>query len=136
MVGESIRERTVLVQEVYQWFRRRKIRAFYEYIASDSTLSGVKALLQTAGMGQMKPNILMMGYHLNWINWNAVSMREYVRVIHDAFDANKGVILFCAREGFDISEVVNFEKICGDNAAASLETGTVRSSRQVRTRLS
>ena len=123
MVGEPLSERTILVEEVYQWFRRRKIRAFYDYIASDSTLSGVRALLQASGLGKMKPNILMMGFPLDWVNENVASMEEYVQVIHDAFDLNRAVIIFCAKEGFDISEVVDFEKICGDNAAASRETG-------------
>ena len=86
-------ERTVLEQEVYRWFRRRKIHSFYEYISAVNTLEGTRALIQTSGLGKLKPNILMMGYHLNWTNWNAASMDEYVRVIHDAFDAHRAVII-------------------------------------------
>jgi Solute carrier family 12 len=86
-------ETTVVEQEIYRWFRRRKIQAFYEYISSVSTLEGVRALIQIAGLGKLKPNILMMGYHLNWTNWSAASMDEYVKVIHDTFDANRALII-------------------------------------------
>ncbi|OWA51104.1 Solute carrier family 12 member 2 [Hypsibius exemplaris] len=120
MVGEPIMERAVLEQEVYRWFRRKKIQAFYEYISSSSTLEGTRALIQTSGLGKLKPNILMMGYHLNWTNWNAASMDEYVKVIHDTFDAHRGLIILCATEGFDLTEAVNFQEIVTQNEAEVL----------------
>ena len=91
--GEAITERTTLEDETYKWFFRRKVRAFYEHFAADNTLEGIRALIQTSGLGKLKPNILMLGYHRNWTNWNENSMEEYINVIHDAFDARRGVIL-------------------------------------------
>ncbi|XP_055351604.1 solute carrier family 12 member 3-like isoform X2 [Paramacrobiotus metropolitanus] len=122
MVHEPIADRSTLEQETYKWFFRRKIRAFYEIYAAADTEEGTRALIQTSGLGKLRPNIVMMGYHRNWTNWNEDSMEEYINVIHYAFDSRRGVILFYARDGFDISDVVNFEQLVNDNNISASST--------------
>ena len=88
-----MKERKTLAQEAYKWLRRRKIRAFYDYVAAKSTSEGIRALIQTSGLGKLKPNILMMGFPNTWRSNNELALEEYVGAINEAFDANFGVII-------------------------------------------
>jgi hypothetical protein len=90
---ESVKERAIMAQESYNWLRRRKIRAFYDYVAARNTVEGIRALIQTSGLGKLKPNILMMGFHRTWSNWSEQAMDEYVSSLNEALDANLAVAL-------------------------------------------
>ncbi|GAV06345.1 hypothetical protein RvY_16354 [Ramazzottius varieornatus] len=117
--GKSVKERGIMSQESYRWLRRRKIRAFYDFVATKSTAEGIRALIQTSGLGKMRPNIIMMGFLNSWRTCNESTVEEYVGAIHEAFDANLGVIILCIKEGFDISNAINFEKLVLENADES-----------------
>ena len=51
-------------------------------------------MIQNAGLGKLKPNILVIGYKENWIKSDPEAVEEYSDVIHDAFDYNYGVAIF------------------------------------------
>ncbi|GAU95054.1 hypothetical protein RvY_06735 [Ramazzottius varieornatus] len=116
LVGKSVKERRTMGQEAYKWLRRRKIHAFYDYVAAKNTSEGIRALIQTSGLGKLKPNILMMGFPNGWRSSNETALDEYVGAINEAFDANLGVIIAYAKEGFNITEAVNFEQLVAENA--------------------
>ncbi|XP_055357606.1 LOW QUALITY PROTEIN: solute carrier family 12 member 3-like [Paramacrobiotus metropolitanus] len=115
LVGKTLERREVLAREIYIWLRRQKIRAFYDYVAAERTVEGMKALIQTSGLGKLKPNIIMMGYQQSWSGWTEESINSYIGVINHAFDYNIAVAILYAKEGFDIGEVVNFEKLVREN---------------------
>lgn len=65
-------------------FSSRKIKAFYSPIANTSLRLGTQTLLQTAGLGKLRPNILLLGFKTDW-NENGPrglpEINDYVGVI-------------------------------------------------------
>ena len=61
-------------------------------------------MLQNAGLGKLKPNILVIGYKDDWITSSYESVEEYSDVIHDAFDFNYGVAIFRLPKGTHLDE--------------------------------
>lgn len=57
-----------------------KIKAFYSLVDELPLEAGAKALLQAAGVGKLKPNILMMGYKANW-RTNPQELLMYFNII-------------------------------------------------------
>uniref|UniRef100_A0A8V5GYF1 Solute carrier family 12 member 3 n=1 Tax=Melopsittacus undulatus TaxID=13146 RepID=A0A8V5GYF1_MELUD len=49
-----------------KWLMKRKIKAFYTDVVAENLRSGVQMLIQAAGLGKMRPNILVLGYKRNW----------------------------------------------------------------------
>lgn len=52
--------------QMYQWFDKRKVKAFYVGVARPSLREGVQCLLQAAGLGRLKPNVVILGFKNNW----------------------------------------------------------------------
>ena len=61
-------------------------------------------MIQNAGLGKLKPNILVIGYKENWIKSDPEAVEEYSDVIHDAFDYNYGVAIFRLPRGTHLDE--------------------------------
>jgi Solute carrier family 12 len=76
-----------------------------------------------SGLGKMKPNILLMGYNTGWSTDTDRSNDEYVDVISVAFDNHLGVMLLYAKEGFDISDAVNFDQLLVNNSIVRVNSG-------------
>ena len=72
---------------------------------------GVRIMLQTVGLGKMKPNTVVLGYKRDWKKmWKDPSERavveEYVNVVHDAFELDYGVAILRLRGELDLQELV------------------------------
>ncbi|XP_019609690.2 solute carrier family 12 member 3 isoform X2 [Rhinolophus sinicus] len=89
-----------------KWLNKRKIKAFYSDVIAEDLRSGVQILMQAAGLGRMKPNILVVGFKKNWQSAHPATVEEYISILHDAFDFNYGVCVMRMREGLNISEVM------------------------------
>lgn len=61
-------------------------------------------MIQNAGLGKLKPNILVMGYKDDWITSSYENIVEYSDVIHDAFDFNYGVAILRLPKGTHLDE--------------------------------
>ena len=61
-------------------------------------------LYQTAGLGKLRPNVVLMGFKNNWRSSMVGEVEEYVNVLKDAFAYNMGVGVFRLRAGFDATE--------------------------------
>lgn len=48
------------------WLKNNKIKAFYTVVDSANFQDGTTSLLQTVGLGKLRPNILLMGYKQDW----------------------------------------------------------------------
>uniref|UniRef100_A0A8C4MHK9 Solute carrier family 12 member 3 n=1 Tax=Equus asinus TaxID=9793 RepID=A0A8C4MHK9_EQUAS len=89
----------VLVSEVgmsenhVNWLNVRKIRSFYTVISAPRLRSGAQSLMQVAGLGQLKPNLLVLGYKQNWQEVQISAVEDYVGILHDALDYNYGVCI-------------------------------------------
>uniref|UniRef100_A0A0N4ZIL3 AA_permease domain-containing protein n=1 Tax=Parastrongyloides trichosuri TaxID=131310 RepID=A0A0N4ZIL3_PARTI len=90
-----------------EWLKRRHIRSFVSCYASQSFLSGAESLIQTCGLGKLRPDVVLMGFKRNWGNCDIKdldSVNDYFKVIQYAFDCNMGVcILRNSVDGFDFS---------------------------------
>ncbi|WAQ98772.1 S12A2-like protein [Mya arenaria] len=51
---------------VNRWLSKRHIKAFYSVTTAPDYRLGAKSLMQNAGIGKLKPNILMMGFKSTW----------------------------------------------------------------------
>ncbi|XP_072488401.1 solute carrier family 12 member 3 isoform X5 [Notamacropus eugenii] len=89
-----------------KWLNKRKIKAFYSDVIAEDLRSGVQTLIQAAGLGKMKPNILVVGYKKNWQSAHPATVEDYIGILHDAFDFNYGVCVMRMREGLNVSEVM------------------------------
>ncbi|XP_058431796.1 solute carrier family 12 member 3 isoform X12 [Marmota monax] len=89
-----------------KWLNKRKIKAFYSDVIAEDLRSGVQILMQAAGLGRMKPNILVVGYKKNWQSAHPATVEDYIDILHDAFDFNYGVCVLRMREGLNISETL------------------------------
>uniref|UniRef100_A0A8C2J5F1 Solute carrier family 12 member 10, tandem duplicate 1 n=1 Tax=Cyprinus carpio TaxID=7962 RepID=A0A8C2J5F1_CYPCA len=49
-----------------KWLNQRKVRSFYTSFKASDLREGARHLLQASGLGKMKPNILVMGFKMNW----------------------------------------------------------------------
>ncbi|MBN3311029.1 S12A3 protein, partial [Amia calva] len=85
------------------WLNQRKVRSFYHGIVAEDLRSGARMLLQAAGLGRIKPNVLLMGFKKNWQSDRPCNIENYIGIIHDAFDLRYGVCLFRKKEGLDLS---------------------------------
>uniref|UniRef100_A0A3P9IFR8 Solute carrier family 12 member 3 n=1 Tax=Oryzias latipes TaxID=8090 RepID=A0A3P9IFR8_ORYLA len=85
------------------WLNRRKVKAFYRGVVAAELQGGVNMLLQGAGLGRIKPNVLVMGFKQDWRTESPQAAHKYISILHDAFDLQFGVCLLRMRDGLDIS---------------------------------
>ncbi|XP_048091902.1 solute carrier family 12 member 3-like isoform X2 [Alosa alosa] len=110
-------DKTALTQRstdnIVKWLNLRKVRSFYTVLNGDSLREGTKTLMQSTGLGKLKPNLLVMGFKTNWRGCSPYSMEDYVNTIHDTFDANYGICILRMLDGLDMTN----DMFCADNAA-------------------
>ena len=81
----TTKARRALTQRAVSYFHKRKVDAFYEIKSSRSFSEGALALMELAGLGKLKPNMLLIGYKTNWQDCPLDELLEYFRTIHHAF---------------------------------------------------
>lgn len=62
------------------WLHYRHIKAFPVTIADRNIRHGVQSLIQAAGLGKLKPNILLMGYKSEWSKLSPTSPQEMQKI--------------------------------------------------------
>uniref|UniRef100_A0A669DQR7 Solute carrier family 12 member 3 n=1 Tax=Oreochromis niloticus TaxID=8128 RepID=A0A669DQR7_ORENI len=85
------------------WLNKRKVRSFYRGVVAADLQSGVNVLLQGAGLGRMKPNVLIMGFKKDWRSDTPQAAHNYIGIMRDAFDLQFGVCVLRMREGLEVS---------------------------------
>ncbi|VDO08804.1 unnamed protein product [Haemonchus placei] len=95
-------------KQMTEWFANRHVSAFPATVANENQVEGAATLLQTSGIGKMRPNILMVGFKSKW-NTDGVANLEaimgYYEIILNAFEKNVGVAIFRNSQiGFDLTE--------------------------------
>ncbi|XP_047195855.1 solute carrier family 12 member 3 [Hippoglossus stenolepis] len=94
---EAVSERHVT------WLNQRKVRSFYRGVVAAELRSGVNMLLQGAGLGRIKPNVLLMGFKKDWRCDSPQAAHQYIGILQDAFDLHYGVCVLRVKEGLDAS---------------------------------
>ncbi|CAG0890209.1 unnamed protein product [Cyprideis torosa] len=100
------RDRLAIYRKANSWIRRHKIKAFYNLVEADQFDSGAKSLIELAGLGKLKPNLLMMGFKSDWQTSDRQKMIQYFNVIHEALDHYMAVAILRVPCGLDFSNVV------------------------------
>ncbi|XP_067936328.1 solute carrier family 12 member 2-like [Watersipora subatra] len=99
------------VDRVYELMNKRQVKGFYNYVTANSLRDGALSLLQTAGLGKLKPNTLMLGFKRDWQSCEPDLVADYVQIIHNAFDANCGVGILRVSKGLDVSHHITEDEL-------------------------
>lgn len=70
-----------MIDEGQRWLAIRKIKAFYNIVEGLDFETGVRALIQTSGIGKLAPNIVLMGYKSDWQTSNHQDLVSYFNVL-------------------------------------------------------
>nr|XP_037292180.1 solute carrier family 12 member 2-like isoform X2 [Rhipicephalus microplus] len=100
----TYRSRTALTNRANAWLERRKIKAFYILVRDEDFTHGVRSMLQSCGLGKLRPNVVMIGYKSNWQTCDRQEVLKYFTVIHDVLDLYMSVCILRLPEGHDYSE--------------------------------
>uniref|UniRef100_A0A8C7MND1 Solute carrier family 12 member 3 n=1 Tax=Oncorhynchus kisutch TaxID=8019 RepID=A0A8C7MND1_ONCKI len=79
-----------------------RIKSFYHGVVANDLRTGVKMLLQGAGLGRIRPNVLLTGFKRDWRKDKPSCIDNYIGILHDAFDLQYGVCVLRMREGLDV----------------------------------
>jgi hypothetical protein len=55
-----------LNETIRDWLKKRRIKAFFDCTANTSIRNGAQSMIQMAGLGKLRPNILFLGFKQNW----------------------------------------------------------------------
>uniref|UniRef100_A0A914XYB5 Uncharacterized protein n=1 Tax=Panagrolaimus superbus TaxID=310955 RepID=A0A914XYB5_9BILA len=98
--------------ELRNWIKKRHIKSFYIAIANSSFRAGTQSLFQVAGLGRLKPNIVMIGFKQNWASDSLQATNDYFGLIQDSFDSCMSVmVLRNAAGGLDFSDMMREQNI-------------------------
>ncbi|XP_077514331.1 sodium chloride cotransporter 69 [Amblyomma americanum] len=100
----TYRSRTALTNRANAWLERRKIKAFYTLIRDEDFTHGVRSMLQSSGLGKLRPNVVMIGYKSDWQTCEPQDVLRYFTVIHDVLDLYMSVCILRLPDGHDYSE--------------------------------
>ncbi|KAJ6635705.1 Bumetanide-sensitive sodium-(potassium)-chloride cotransporter [Pseudolycoriella hygida] len=100
------KQRIFLQHRAADWFEKHKVKGFYSLIDGENFESGARALMQATGVGKLKPNILLMGYKLNWRTCNRSELIQYFNTVHKALDMHLSVAILRVSKGLDYSQVL------------------------------
>ncbi|XP_026672114.1 bumetanide-sensitive sodium-(potassium)-chloride cotransporter [Ceratina calcarata] len=101
----SYKTRNALIANCISWLRANKLKGFYSLVDGANFQDGTTSLLQAAGLGKMRPNILLMGYKQDWATCSQDNLNMYFNVMHKALDMHIAVALLRVSEGLDSGTV-------------------------------
>ena len=65
----------------------------FDLILGKSIREGVRCMMQSTGLGKLRPNTVLVGYMNRWQVTSQKEVNDYFYVLHDAFDLNMGVAI-------------------------------------------
>ncbi|CAM9800372.1 unnamed protein product [Lampetra planeri] len=101
--GAKVKE--LLENNHNEWLHRRKVNAFYTGFVATNMQDGAFGLLQSTGIGKLRPNILIVGFKNMWQEEEPINMHHYIQIIHDVFDLNMSLGILRVKEGIDITSM-------------------------------
>ena len=105
----------------YSWMQKRKIKSFYTEINANSFRAGAVSLMQSVGIGKLRPNTLMMGFKNDWQTSSVESVLEYYEIINDAFDMKFGICILKLEGGLDYSDLFDVENQVDNEVVSDLD---------------
>ncbi|KAL7634915.1 UNVERIFIED_CONTAM: hypothetical protein RMT77_015296 [Armadillidium vulgare] len=117
------KERRQIIKRTYTWLKKQKIKAFYTLLEAENIEEGSKTLVQSTGFGQLRPNILMVGYKTNWRSCDPEELKQYFNTLHEALNMHFGVTILRVQKGFDYSEVIRDEILTAEESYDKVNEG-------------
>ncbi|KAL7676435.1 hypothetical protein ACOME3_002687 [Neoechinorhynchus agilis] len=99
--GKQVFECMADANVLQKWLIDHKIYSFYTWILEENLFKGARALMECSGFGGMRPNILVLGFKHDWKSVDALKIKEYVDIIHDALDMSMGLAITRLAKGSD-----------------------------------
>ena len=76
-----------------QIWKTRCPGAFCEAVSADSLYDGFQRLLQTSGVGKMRPNTVVIGFKHNWRSSSESDIANYEKLIRTALASHVGLMI-------------------------------------------
>eukprot|EP00102_Acyrthosiphon_pisum_P016810 XP_008187908.1 PREDICTED: bumetanide-sensitive sodium-(potassium)-chloride cotransporter isoform X1 [Acyrthosiphon pisum] len=93
------------------WLCYHKIKGFYVQIDGTNFDDGAKSLMQTVGLGKLKPNIVLLGYKSNWFKCSSQNLNMYFNVLHKALDIHMAVCILRVKSGLNFSNSILIDEM-------------------------
>ncbi|XP_052889567.1 bumetanide-sensitive sodium-(potassium)-chloride cotransporter-like [Anopheles moucheti] len=103
----SHRKRELRSSESRRFMESRKIQGFYQQIDGIGMQKGVRALIQTSGVGKLSPNIVLVGYKADWMRCSVQELQTYYNVLNDVFDNRMSLAILRLPNGLDCSHLTS-----------------------------
>lgn len=103
---QSSSDRSQTSKKAYQYLWDQRINGFFSLVNDVNLQQGTSALLQAAGVGKMKPNILLLGFKNDWQVCEHHSLDHYFAAIHTGFDLHVAVAILRTPEGLDYTAML------------------------------
>ena len=111
-------------QQLRDWFVSRHLKAtFAVTVANPNIRAGTQSLLQIAGLGKLRPNIILMGYKQNWAQRQSAEamaeMNDYFGLIQShggnihLEENNYQLLQRCFRFEYECGSLAEFEQRIG-----------------------
>ncbi|XP_072153049.1 bumetanide-sensitive sodium-(potassium)-chloride cotransporter isoform X2 [Bemisia tabaci] len=89
--GLGHKQRLARIDQGNAWLRSNKIRGFFNVVQSDTFESAAKSVIQAAGIGKLRPDILMVGFKEDWRDCPYDELLGYFHTIQFAFENRMSV---------------------------------------------
>ncbi|KAB7505213.1 Solute carrier family 12 member 2 [Armadillidium nasatum] len=107
----SQKTRSIMIDRANKWLEKHKVRAFYTLAESKNMEEGSKYLFQFVGLGNLRPNVVLLGFKSNWRDCDKQELRGYFNTLHQAFNFNLAVAILRVQNGFDYSHILEDETL-------------------------
>ncbi|KAI4816910.1 hypothetical protein KUCAC02_009210 [Chaenocephalus aceratus] len=126
------------IRRGYQrWLLKNETKAFYTPVFAEDMRQGAQYLLQAAGLGRLKPNMLVMGFKNDWRDGDMMNVETYItmcplpplrRRVHttlspvtDAFDFQFGAVILRLKEGLDVSHIQGQDELLSSQEKSGMK---------------
>ncbi|KAK9507421.1 hypothetical protein O3M35_007276 [Rhynocoris fuscipes] len=87
----------------YDWLAMRKIKAFFNVVDGLQMTEAAKSMMQSSGVGKLRPNVVLMGYKRNWQTCPDEDLHSYFTILHESFANRMAVVILRIHDGLDFS---------------------------------
>ncbi|XP_026685693.1 bumetanide-sensitive sodium-(potassium)-chloride cotransporter [Diaphorina citri] len=77
----SFKRRTNRTAAAIKWLQQNKDKAFYVLVDDGQFDDNVAALMKSAGLGKLRPNVIMLGFKNDWMTCPVSDLNAYYNVI-------------------------------------------------------
>ncbi|KAK6644092.1 hypothetical protein RUM43_000358 [Polyplax serrata] len=108
VVPEETQQREIdaLTKRGHRWLAHHKVKGFFNVVGAKDFEAGARSLMQSVGIGKLKPNMLLMGYKSEWKKCDQEDLLKYFNVIHAALDKHLAIGIFRMPTGLDYSKKI------------------------------